>query len=113
MDPTLNELEQRLAPTRFFRASRSALISLNAVAEVHPLPGGSGEVLLKSGERLGSHSATLSGPVGFTGARRVNELPLDLNLAMSDHDTSVTQTNSISGIRSLTCKHQLSKTFPN
>jgi len=52
MDPTLNELERRLAPARFFRVSRSALISLYAVAEVHPLPGGSGEVVLKSGQRL-------------------------------------------------------------
>jgi two-component system LytT family response regulator len=52
MDPTLNELEQRLDPVRFFRVSRAALINLNAVAEVHPLPGGSGEVLLKNGQRL-------------------------------------------------------------
>jgi two-component system LytT family response regulator len=52
MDPTLNELEQRLAANRFCRISRSALINLNAVAEVHPLPGGSGEVLLKNGQRL-------------------------------------------------------------
>ena len=52
MDPTLNELEQRLDPSRFFRISRSALIHLNAVAEVIPLPGGSGEVLLKNGQRL-------------------------------------------------------------
>jgi two-component system LytT family response regulator len=52
MDPTLNELEQRLAPDRFCRISRAALINLNAVAEVHPLPGGSGEVLLKNGQRL-------------------------------------------------------------
>jgi two-component system LytT family response regulator len=52
MDPTLNELEQRLAPARFCRISRAALINLNAVAEVHPLLGGSGEVLLKNGQRL-------------------------------------------------------------
>ncbi len=52
MDPTLNELERRLPPSRFFRISRAALISLNAVAEVHPLPGGSGEVVLKGGRRL-------------------------------------------------------------
>jgi DNA-binding LytR/AlgR family response regulator len=42
MDPTLNELEQRLAPDRFCRISRAALVNLNAVAEVHPLPGVSG-----------------------------------------------------------------------
>jgi two-component system LytT family response regulator len=52
MDPTLNELEQRLDPGRFFRVSRAALINLNAVAQVHPMPGGSGEVLLKNGHRL-------------------------------------------------------------
>ena len=52
MDPTLNELEQRLDPARFFRISRAALINLNAVAQVHPMPGGSGEVLLRNGERL-------------------------------------------------------------
>jgi two-component system LytT family response regulator len=52
MDPTLNELEARLDPGRFFRISRAAMISLNAVAEVFPMPGGSGEVLLKNGQRL-------------------------------------------------------------
>jgi two-component system LytT family response regulator len=52
MDPTLNDLEQRLDPARFFRISRAALINLNAAAEVHPLPGGSGEVVLKNGARL-------------------------------------------------------------
>jgi two-component system LytT family response regulator len=52
MDPTLNDLEERLAPDRFCRISRAALINLSAVAEVHPLLGGSGEVLLKNGQRL-------------------------------------------------------------
>jgi two-component system LytT family response regulator len=52
MDPTLNELEERLDPTRFFRISRAALINLNSVAEVCPMPGGFGEVVLKSGQRL-------------------------------------------------------------
>ncbi len=52
MDPTLNELELRLDPGRFFRVSRAALINLNSVAEVFPMPGGSGEVLLKNGQRL-------------------------------------------------------------
>jgi two-component system, LytTR family, response regulator len=52
MDPTLNDLELRLGPQRFFRISRAALINLNAVAEVIPLTGGSGEVLLKNGQRL-------------------------------------------------------------
>ncbi len=52
MDPTLNELEVRLDAARFFRVSRAALINLNAVAEIFPMPGGSGEVLLKNGVRL-------------------------------------------------------------
>lgn len=52
MDPTLNELEQRVNPARFFRISRAALINLSAVTEVYPMPGGSGEVLLKNGQRL-------------------------------------------------------------
>ena len=52
MDPSLNELEERLDPTRFFRISRAALINLNAVAEVVPVTGGSGEVVLKNGHRL-------------------------------------------------------------
>jgi len=52
MDPTLNDLEQRLDPKRFFRISRAALVSLSAVAEVHPMPGGSGELRLRNGERL-------------------------------------------------------------
>ena len=52
MDPTLNDLERRLDPARFFRISRAALINLNAVTEVIPLPGGSGEVLLRNGQKL-------------------------------------------------------------
>src|SRR5580698_4372458 len=52
MDPTLNELELRLDRSRFFRISRAALINLNAVEQVFPLPGGSGEVLLANGSRL-------------------------------------------------------------
>jgi len=52
MDPTLNDLEQRLDPARFFRISRAAMVNLAAVGEVHPMPGGAGEVRLKNGERL-------------------------------------------------------------
>ncbi|MGB9457867.1 MAG: response regulator [Bryobacteraceae bacterium] len=52
MDPTLNDLERRLDPARFFRVSRAALVNLNAVTEVIPLTGGSAEVLLKNGQRL-------------------------------------------------------------
>lgn len=52
MDPTLNDLEQRLDPARFFRVSRAAIVCLNAVAEVTPIAGGSGEVALRDGKRL-------------------------------------------------------------
>jgi two-component system LytT family response regulator len=52
MDQTLNELEARLNSTRFFRISRAAMVSLNAVQEVSPMVGGAGEVLLKNGLRL-------------------------------------------------------------
>jgi len=52
MDPSLNELEARLDPARFLRVSRSTIIALNAVAEVHPMPGGSGEAVLKTGQRI-------------------------------------------------------------
>jgi two-component system LytT family response regulator len=52
MDPSLNELEQRLDPARFFRISRAALVNLNAVAEVIPQSASGGEVVLKNGQRL-------------------------------------------------------------
>lgn len=47
MDPSLQELEGRVDPQRFFRISRAALVNLNAIAEVHSLPGGNASVLLK------------------------------------------------------------------
>jgi len=52
MDPTLHELETRVDPRRFYRASRSSLVAINAIEEVHPLPGSGAEVLLKGGARL-------------------------------------------------------------
>jgi len=52
LETRLKDMEQRLDAARFFRVSRAALINLNAVAEVFPMPGGSGEVLLKNGQRL-------------------------------------------------------------
>ncbi|HTT61483.1 MAG TPA: response regulator [Bryobacteraceae bacterium] len=72
LDPTLNDLEDRLDPNLFFRISRGAMVSLDAVAEVLPLVGGIANVALHTGavlevsrrrvkellERLqGSHSA--------------------------------------------------------
>lgn len=52
MNPTLNELEARLDPHRFFRISRAAIVSLDAVKEVHPDAGGQGDVVLRDGTRL-------------------------------------------------------------
>jgi two-component system, LytTR family, response regulator len=52
MQPTLSELEGRLDPARFFRVSRSAIVHLDAVGEVVPLPGGHGEIRLRNGARL-------------------------------------------------------------
>ena len=52
MDPTLNELEDRLDTGQFFRVSRAAIIRLDEVKEVATLPGSAGEVALKSGRRL-------------------------------------------------------------
>jgi two-component system LytT family response regulator len=52
MDPTLNDLELRLDESQFFRISRAAIVRLDEIREVDPMPGGSGEVVLKSGRRL-------------------------------------------------------------
>jgi len=52
LDLTLNDLEQRLDPDLFFRISRGAIISLDAVAEVQPLIGGIANVLLHMGATL-------------------------------------------------------------
>jgi DNA-binding LytR/AlgR family response regulator len=52
IDPSLHELELELDPSRFFRVSRSAIIALTEVLELHPLPGGSAEVVLKRGVRF-------------------------------------------------------------
>ena len=52
MDPSLNDLEERLDTTQFFRISRGAIIRLDEVKEVAPLPGGAGELTLKSGRKL-------------------------------------------------------------
>ena len=50
--PTLNDLEARIDPAKFFRISRAAIVNLYAVHEVVPITGGSGEVLLRDGTRL-------------------------------------------------------------
>ncbi len=52
LDPTLNELEERLDPAVFFRVSRAAIVNLDCVTEVQPLPGGTADVVLNTGLRL-------------------------------------------------------------
>jgi two-component system, LytTR family, response regulator len=52
MQPSLSDLEKRLDPRVFFRISRAAIVSLDAVQEVLPLIGGHGQVVLKGGARL-------------------------------------------------------------
>ena len=52
MEPTLNDFERRLDPAVFCRISRAAIVNLDYVVEVHPLVGGYGDALLKTGARL-------------------------------------------------------------
>jgi two-component system LytT family response regulator len=52
LDPTLNDLEERLDPAFFFRVSRAAIVNLDCVTEVLPLAGGLAEVVLNTGLRL-------------------------------------------------------------
>jgi two-component system LytT family response regulator len=52
VEPTLNDLEDRLDPAKFFRVSRSAIVNLDAVAEVQMLVGGTADVALKNGVKL-------------------------------------------------------------
>lgn len=52
IDPPLQELESRIDPGRFFRVSRAAIVNLSEVVQLHPMPGGSAEIVLKRGARL-------------------------------------------------------------
>jgi two-component system, LytTR family, response regulator len=52
MSPSLNDLESRLDPARFFRISRAAIVNLDAVREVRPTGGGQGQISLTDGTRL-------------------------------------------------------------
>lgn len=51
LDRSLDELEALLAP-RFFRTHRSAMVALDAIRELAPDPGGTGELRLLDGSRL-------------------------------------------------------------
>ena len=52
MQPSLTELAHRLDENEFCRISRGAIVHLDAVREVLPHAGGSGEVVLRNGTRL-------------------------------------------------------------
>ncbi len=52
LDPTLNDLEQRIDPSLFFRLSRAAIVNLDAVAEVRLLVGGTADAVLRNGVKL-------------------------------------------------------------
>lgn len=52
VSPTLHELEARLDPRQFYRISRAAIVNLDAVRDLAPLPGGGGEVSLRDDTRL-------------------------------------------------------------
>ena len=52
LEPTLNDLEERLDAATFFRVSRSAIVNLNAVTEVHMIAGGIADAVLKTGAKL-------------------------------------------------------------
>jgi two-component system LytT family response regulator len=52
MEPTLNDFERRLDPNLYCRISRTAVVNLDYISEVHTLMGGYGEMILKTGMRL-------------------------------------------------------------
>lgn len=52
LEPTLNDLEERLDSALFFRISRAAIVNLDTVAEVRPLVGGTADVALTTGATL-------------------------------------------------------------
>ncbi len=50
----LKDLEARLDSKRFVRLSRSALVNLEAIARISPMPGGTYSVALKNGQEISS-----------------------------------------------------------
>ena len=60
----LKDLEARLDPARFVRLSRSALVAVDTIAKVSPMPGGTYVVTLRTGQQL---------PVSRTRARVLRE----------------------------------------
>ncbi len=52
MDPPLHQLESKVDACVFFRISRSALVNVNAIGEIHPFPGGGAAAVLKGDIQL-------------------------------------------------------------
>ncbi|MBL8212620.1 MAG: response regulator transcription factor [Bryobacterales bacterium] len=52
LDLSLQELDTQLDPRRFYRISRNAILWLGAILELHPLPGGAAEAVLRQGARF-------------------------------------------------------------
>lgn len=52
IDLSLQELDAQLDPRRFYRISRNAILWLGDILELHPLPGGAAEAVLRRGARF-------------------------------------------------------------
>ena len=50
----LKDIEARLAPDKFIRLSRSALVNLEMIARVSTMPGGTYQITLKNGQEIAS-----------------------------------------------------------
>jgi len=50
----LKDLEDRLDPARFIRLSRGAIVNLDSVSHISPMPGGTFVVALKNGQEVAS-----------------------------------------------------------
>jgi DNA-binding LytR/AlgR family response regulator len=50
----LKDIEARLEPNKFVRLSRGALVNLEMIAKISPMPGGTYLVLLKNGQEISS-----------------------------------------------------------
>lgn len=48
----LKDLEMRLSPEKFIRLSRGALVNLEMISSVAPMPGGTYEIKLKNGQEI-------------------------------------------------------------
>lgn len=50
----LKDLEARLAPEKFIRLSRGALVNLEMIGRIAPMPGGTYQIILKNGQEIAS-----------------------------------------------------------